>query len=99
MHMPVAQVANIANAIKALKDAGFWVAGASEQKSSVIWSANLQGKIALVFGNEEKGISRLVQRECDFFVSLPMKGEVASLNVAQASSVCMYEWLRQNESN
>ena len=96
LHMPVAQVSNIAAAINALKAADFWVAGASEQKSETIWKANLGGKVALVFGNEERGISRLVQRECDFFVSLPMCGAVESLNVAQAATTCMYEWLRQN---
>ena len=95
-HVPVAQVSNISNAIKALKDAGFWVAGAVEGGDTLIWNANLKGKIALVMGNEEKGISRLVQRECDFFISLPMQGKVASLNVAQATTACMYEWLRQN---
>ena len=59
--------------------------------------SNLKGKIALVMGNEQEGISRLVMEHCDFLVKLPIEGEVASLNVAQAATACMYEWLRQNQ--
>ena len=54
------------------------------------------GKIALVMGNEGEGVSRLVLENCDFGVKLPQVGEISSLNVAQASTACMYEWLRQN---
>jgi len=88
-HMPVSQVANITQAIERLKKEGFWVAGASEQASDVIWKSNLKGKIALVMGNENEGISRLVAENCDFFVKLPMEGAVGSLNVAQAATACM----------
>ena len=95
-HIPIAQVANLTQSIERLKKEGFWVAGASEQASDVIWKSNLKGKIALVMGNENEGISRLVLENCDFFVKLPMEGEIASLNVAQAATACMYEWLRQN---
>ena len=59
-------------------------------------STELKGKIALIMGNEAEGLSRIVQESCDFLVKLPLEGEVASLNVAQASTACMYEWLRQN---
>ena len=48
-------------------------------------------------GNEAEGLSRVVKESCDFLVKLPQMGEVASLNVAQASTACMYEWLRQNQ--
>ncbi len=97
-HVPVAQVANLVQAIERLKKEGFWVAGASEKAEGDIWDANLKGKIALVVGNEHEGISRLVQENCDFFVRLPQFGHVESLNVAQAATACMYEWLRQNMS-
>jgi len=96
-HMPVAQVANLTQAMERLKKEGFWIAGASEQTDQDIWSTNLKGKIALVMGNEGEGISRLVQENCDFFVKLPMEGCVGSLNVAQAFTACAYEWLRQNQ--
>lgn len=95
-HLPVAQVSNLVGALEALKEAGFWVAGASEHAADVIWEANLKGKMALVMGNEGEGISRLVLEHCDFLVKLPQCGHVESLNVAQAATTCMFEWLRQN---
>lgn len=97
-HVPVAQVANIVQAIARLQERGFWVAGATEHASDFIWNTNLKGKIALVMGNEHDGISRVVLERCDFACKLPLEGEVASLNVAQASTACMYEWLRQNQA-
>ena len=97
-HVPVAQVANIASTLDRLKEEGFWVAAATEHAADVIWDANLKGKIALVMGNEAEGVSRLVLEHCDFGVKLPQVGEIASLNVAQASTACMYEWLRQNRT-
>lgn len=95
-HIPVAQVANIASTLDRLKEEGFWVAAASEHSSDVVWKANLKGKIVLVLGNEAEGVSRLALETSDFSVKLPMEGEVSSLNVAQAGTALMYEWLRQN---
>ncbi len=95
-HVPVAQVPNLVQVMARLKERGFWIAGASEHAEGVIWDSNLKGKIALVMGNEADGLSRVVQESCDFLVKLPVEGEVGSLNVAQASTACMYEWLRQN---
>ena len=95
-HVPVAQVSNIVQAIHRLQEEGFWVCAATEHTNDVIWKANLKGKIALVLGNEHDGVSRLVLEHCDFHAKLPLEGEVASLNVAQAATACMYEWLRQN---
>ena len=95
-HVAVARVANLSDAIERLKKEGFWVAAASEQTNGCIWDANLKGKIALVMGNENEGVSRLVLDNCDFSVALPMEGQVGSLNVAQAFTACAYEWLRQN---
>ena len=95
-HIPVAKVANLSDSIERLKKEGFWVAAASEQVDGYIWDANLKGKIALVMGNENEGVSRLVLDNCDFAVALPMEGAVGSLNVAQAFTACAYEWLRQN---
>lgn len=96
-HMPVAQVSNIVGAIERLKKEGYWVAGASEKATEDLWHSNLQGRIALVMGSEGEGISRLVQENCDFFISLPQLGQVESLNVAQSATAIMYEWLRQNQ--
>lgn len=94
-HISIAQVANIAQFIDRLKKSGFWVAGASERAPQCIWDAPLAGKLALVMGNEGNGLARLTQEQCDFLVSLPQAGQVGSLNVAQAATACMYEWLRQ----
>lgn len=95
-HLPVALVSNIAQTMNNLKKDGFWVAGASEQAKDLIWDANLKGKMVLVMGNEGDGLARLTQESCDFLVSLPQEGKVGSLNVAQAATACMYEYLRQN---
>ncbi|MDO4182297.1 MAG: 23S rRNA (guanosine(2251)-2'-O)-methyltransferase RlmB [Coriobacteriia bacterium] len=95
-HVPCAQVSNLVSVIERCKKEGFWVAGASEQTDGCLWDANLKGKIALVMGNEQEGLSQLVKENCDFFIALPQLGQVESLNVAQASTACMYEWLRQN---
>ena len=72
-----------------------WVAGASEKAQQCIWDSPLAGRLVLVMGNEGEGLARLTQERCDFLVSLPQAGEVGSLNVAQASTACMYEWMRQ----
>ncbi len=95
-HVPVALVSNIAQTMDSLKKEGFWVAGASEHARDVIWDTNLKGKIALVMGNEGEGLARLTMESCDFLVKLPVEGQVGSLNVAQAATACMYEFLRQN---
>lgn len=95
-HIPVAMVPNLVQVMARLKEQGFWIAGASEHASDIIWKSNLKGKIALVMGNEAEGLSHLIQESCDFLTKLPLEGEISSLNVAQASTACMYEWLRQN---
>ena len=95
-HLPIAQVANLKASLERCKEAGFWVAGASEKADQVVWQANLKGKMVLVMGNEGEGLARLTQESCDFLVALPQVGQTASLNVAQAATACMMEWLRQN---
>jgi 23S rRNA (guanosine2251-2'-O)-methyltransferase len=95
LHMPVAQVPNLANALDQLKDAGFWAGGATEHADQVVWEAPLEGRVALVMGSEGEGISRLVLEHCDFTCRLPQRGRVESLNVAQAATVLSYEWMRR----
>lgn len=96
-HIPVAEVPNIVRALEALKEAGFWVVGATEHAQALLWETNMEGRIVLVMGNEQSGISDLVRKNCDLECKLPVMGDVASLNVAQASTAFMYEWLRQND--
>lgn len=94
-HVRCAQATNLASAIDRLKKAGFWVAGASEKAQHTVWEAPLYGKIALVMGNEAEGLARLTLEKCDFLVKLPQAGHVGSLNVAQACTAVIYEWMRQ----
>ncbi|MBQ9002730.1 MAG: 23S rRNA (guanosine(2251)-2'-O)-methyltransferase RlmB [Eggerthellaceae bacterium] len=95
-HLPIAQTANIGNTIDRLKKDGFWACAATEHSENQMWEVNLKGKIILVLGNEHDGVSNLVLEHCDMAGRLPMMGSVESLNVAQAATACMYEWLRQN---
>jgi 23S rRNA (guanosine2251-2'-O)-methyltransferase len=94
-HLPVVQVPNVVHSLELLKNAGYWVAGADERSSETLWDAPLEGRIALVLGAEGAGISRLVRERCDFLVSIPVAGQVTSLNVAQAASVLAFEWVRR----
>lgn len=95
LHVPIAQVPNLAQAMDELKEAGFWCCGATEHAEQDVWSAPLEGRICLVMGSEGSGISRLVLSKCDFTCRLPQRGQVESLNVAQAATVMCYEWLRR----
>lgn len=97
MHLPIAQVPNLARAIDELKAAGFWACAATEHADEDVWHAPMGGRLALVMGSEGEGISRLVAEKCDFSCRLPQRGRVESLNVAQATTVLCYEWLRRVE--
>lgn len=95
LHVPIAQVSNLAAAIETLKEHGFWVGGSTEHAHDDVWSAPMGGRLCLVMGSEGEGISRLVRQRCDFECRLPQRGRVESLNVAQAATVMCYEWLRR----
>lgn len=95
LHLPIAQVSNLATAIETLKEHGFWVGGATEHAHDDVWGAPMGGRLCLVMGSEGSGISRLVRERCDFECRLPQRGRVESLNVAQAATVMCYEWLRR----
>ena len=94
-HLPIARVANLSAAIETLKKAGVWVYGAAAEGASPLWKTDLTGSICIVIGSEGDGISRLVREHCDVLVSIPMKGEISSLNASAAAAVLMYEALRQ----
>ena len=98
MHLPIAQVSNLARAIEELQAAGFWACAATEHAEQDVWHAPLAGRLALVMGSEGEGISRLVSERCDFACRLPQRGRVESLNVAQATTVLCYEWMRRTVS-
>ncbi|WP_321973864.1 23S rRNA (guanosine(2251)-2'-O)-methyltransferase RlmB [Paratractidigestivibacter sp.] len=95
LHVPIAQVPNLASALDRLKEAGFWVCASTEHAKDDVWGAPMGGRLALVMGSEGSGISRLVLEKCDFAAKLPQRGRIESLNVAQATTVMAYEWLRR----
>lgn len=95
LHLPIAQVANLPRALQDLKDAGFWACAATEHATQDVWDAPMGGRLALVMGSEGSGVSQLMLKSCDFEARLPQRGQVESLNVAQATTVMCYEWLRR----
>ena len=92
--MAVARVTNLTETIKDLKDNGVWIYGA-EAKGECYCNVKFDGAVALVIGSEGRGISDLVLKQCDFVVSLFMKGKVNSLNASVAGGILMYEIARQ----
>ena len=89
-YVPVARVTNISNTIEELKKRGVWVYGA-DMNGEDYRKTDFSGAVALVIGNEGKGISRLVREKCDVIVSLPLKGKINSLNASVAAGVLMYK--------
>lgn len=89
-YMPVVRVKNISAVLQKLKDKGIWVYGA-DMDGEHYKKVNFDGAVALVTGNEGKGISPLVAKDCDVIVSLPMKGKINSLNASVAAGILMYE--------
>lgn len=95
--VPICREPNLSRALEKAKEAGFWVAGASEHAVELAWEAPLEGRLVLVLGSEGTGLSRLVLRTCDLLVRLPVVGAVGSLNVSNAAAVLAYEWLRRTK--
>lgn len=93
-YTPVAKVTNIAKTIDDLKKRGMWFACA-DMDGQLMYDCNLTGAIGLVIGNEGSGVSRLVKEKCDYVVSIPMKGDIDSLNASVAAGVLAYEVVRQ----
>ena len=93
-YTPVARVTNLAKTIEELKKEGMWFVCA-DMDGEVMYRQNLTGPIGLVIGNEGEGVSRLVKETCDFTASIPMKGQIDSLNASVAMGVLAYEIVRQ----
>lgn len=93
-YTPVAKVTNISNTIKELKDQGMWFVCA-DMGGTEMYDLNLTGSIGLVIGNEGDGVSKLVKENCDMIASIPMKGDIDSLNASVAAGVLAYEIVRQ----
>ncbi len=97
-HLLIAQETNLSRTIEYLKQQNIWVVGLAGEAKMRCSDADLTGALALVVGNEGKGISRVVREHCDLLISLPMRGQINSLNAAVAGSIVLYEALRQRES-
>ncbi len=93
----IATVTNLVNAIKELKENGFWVVGTALDNSVDYREIDYSGKIALVIGNEGKGISKLVEKSCDYIAKIPMYGKTNSLNASVAAGIMIYEVIRNRK--
>lgn len=95
-HLRIAQVSNLFQAMEKLKENGFWIFGSSLGKNSTEYTKhNYDGAVAIVIGNEEKGIRKSVAENCDHLVNIPMLGKTQSLNVSVATGILLYEIVRQ----
>jgi 23S rRNA (guanosine2251-2'-O)-methyltransferase len=94
-HLPIAKVTNIARTVEELKDRNLWIVGLDERGTQTYESLDYNMDCAVVLGAEGKGVHELVRKKCDFLVSIPMLGKVASLNVSVAAAVVLYEIVRQ----
>ncbi|MDX6455452.1 MAG: rRNA (guanosine2251-2-O)-methyltransferase [Gaiellaceae bacterium] len=96
-HLPVAVVTNLARYLEEIKGGDLWIAAAAGESGTPMWQADLSGGLAFVFGAEGKGLRPLVRRTCDLEVSIPLYGQVESLNVSVAAAVLLYEARRQRD--
>ena len=94
-YMKVARVTNINTVIGELKEKGVWIFGTAAEGSIPMYKADLTVPAAIVIGSEGDGMSRLVQKNCDVTVHIPMKGRITSLNASAAASILLYEAVRQ----
>ena len=94
-HMKIARVTNISDTIEELKQAGLWICGTDINAEKYYYNQDLTGPLGIVIGNEGKGISDKVKKNCDFNVKIPMKGKVTSLNAAVSTGIIVYEAVKQ----
>lgn len=97
-HVKIAQINNLAQAIDELKQNGFWIVGSYLEGAKDYTKVDYKIPIALIVGNEEKGIRKLTADKCDHLVRIPMKGKIQSLNVSVATGILLFEILRQRSS-
>jgi 23S rRNA (guanosine2251-2'-O)-methyltransferase len=95
--MNIYRVPNLRRAMLALKEKGYWTVGLDVEARESLYQRVYPEKLVVVLGSEGAGIRPLILRECDFRVSIPMRGKIASLNVAVAGGVFLYELMRQKE--
>ena len=98
-NLQIFHVTNLSRTIKEIQKIGIWVVGLDGNTQSSIYSVNLDGAIAIVVGSEGKGIRPLIKKTCDQVVSIPMSGNIESLNVSVATAITLFEIKRQRESS
>lgn len=94
-HVPLVEIGNISQTLEQLKKSGFWVLGAAMEGEQTLYEVDMTIPTVIVIGNEGKGISRLVKKQCDYLVQIPMHGKLNSLNASVAAAILMYEAIRQ----
>ena len=94
-HMKIARVNNISDSIEELKKQGLWICGTDIETNKYYYNQDLTGPLGIVIGNEGKGISEKVKKNCDFLVKIPMKGKVTSLNASVSTGIVVYESVKQ----
>ena len=94
-HMKIARVTNISDTIEELKQAGLWICGTDISAEKYYYNQDLTGPLGIVIGNEGKGISEKVKKNCDFNVKIPMKGRITSLNAAVSTGIIVYDAVKQ----
>lgn len=90
-HLKIAQISSMTNIIKILKEEGFWIYGASLKAEKNYFEMDFQGKVALILGNEEKGLKKNTELLCDSLIKIPMLGKIQSLNVSVSAGILLYE--------
>jgi len=95
--LTIVQATNLARVLRQLKQRGIWLAGTSDGATESLYATDLTGPLALVMGSEGSGLRRLTGELCDYLVSIPMAGQVESLNVSVATGICLYEINRQRQ--
>ena len=97
-HLKICPVDNLVNSIKELKENGFWIFGSSLTNAKDYTTVDYKLSAAIIVGNEEKGIRKLVAENCDFLIKIPMLGKIQSLNVSVSAGILLFEVLRQRSS-
>jgi 23S rRNA (guanosine2251-2'-O)-methyltransferase len=98
-HLPIARVTNIAQTLDELKKTGLWIVGTDMESEKVYFHHDYTGPLAIVIGNEGKGIRRLVKEKCDFLLRIPMYGKIESLNASVAGALVMFEAAKSRSLN
>jgi 23S rRNA (guanosine2251-2'-O)-methyltransferase len=94
-HTNIVRVANLGNAVDALKESGAWIVGTSAEATTSLYDIDATLDLALVMGSEGEGIRPLIKKKCDFLINIPLRGNISSLNASAAGAIALYEIVRQ----